>query len=176
MNYYISVDSNNNITGRYAGAAAMPSPWISVTAAQYAALVVGSTWVDGSAVPPPAPAPTAAQLAMAAYAALIAGGLTVTSAGTPALNGVYAIDPQSQADIATEAQFIGTYSEFTNGQTTDLVWPLKDATTLVTFPTAAEFLAFAKQAAQVVSAAKLAVSQIAAGQAASLPTATASIP
>jgi hypothetical protein len=81
-------------------------------------------------------------------AMLIAGGISITSTGTPALNGVYTIQPGvpfGQEDIATEAQFIAQFSEFTNGATTNLQWPLLNGT-FVTFPTTTEFLAFAKAA------------------------------
>jgi hypothetical protein len=59
-------------------------------------------------------------------ATLIGGGITIASTGTPALNGVYAVQsgvPFGQKQIANEAQFISTYSEFTNGETTNLQWP-----------------------------------------------------
>src|SRR6185437_1503475 len=106
---------------------------------------------------PDAP-PPAAQLAAAAYDAWIGAGLTVTSIGTPALAGVYAIDPQTQSDIAVEAQFISTFSEFTNGGTVDLLWPLPNDSE-VTFPTTVAFMAFAKGAGQKVAAAKAAIVQ-----------------
>jgi hypothetical protein len=127
----------------------------------WAAAETSGIWAFTPPPGPPAPTP---------YAAFIAGGLTVTSAGTPALNGVYAIDAQTQTDISTEAQFVSTFSEFTNGTATNLSWPLASGT-LVTFPTTAAFMSFAKVAAQTVAAAKLA-----AAQGASLPSAAVSIP
>lgn len=132
------------------------------------ATLTGATWAFTAPAGPPAP--TAAQLAAAAYAEWIAAGLTVTSAGTPALNGVYAIDAQTQIDISTEAQFVSTFSEFTNGTATNLSWPLASGT-LVTFPTTAAFMSFAKVAAQTVAAAKLA-----AAQGTALPSAAVSTP
>ena len=93
--------------------------------------------------------------AEAAYQELITGGMTVTSTGTPALNGTYAIDQNAQSNIAAEAQFISAFSEFTNGATTDLPWALVNGST-VEFPTTAAFMNFAKAAAQLVAAAKLA--------------------
>ena len=118
---------------------------------------------------PIAPTPTLAQAA----AALVAAGLTVTSTSTPALNGVYNVQSGvsfGQQDIATEAQFISTFSEFSNGTTTALVWPLLSGTS-VTFTSTAAFLAFAKAVAQFIAAAKLAVAT-----SASLPAAAATIP
>ena len=80
-----------------------------------------ATETDGvwSFAAPVAPTPTLAQAA----AALVAAGLTVTSTSTPALNGVYNVQSGvsfGQQDIATEAQFISTFSEFSNGTTTAL--------------------------------------------------------
>jgi hypothetical protein len=117
---------------------------------------------------PAAPVQTLAQQATT----LIATGLTITSTGTPALNGVYTMQsgvPFGQEDIDTEAQFIAQFGEFTNGATTNLTWPLLSGAS-VAFPTTSEFLAFAKVAGQFVAAVKLAVSQ---GSA--LPAATAQI-
>ena len=108
--------------------------------------------------PPAAPAPTAQQVAQAAYGALIAAGLNLTSTGTPALNGIFPIDAQAQSDIATESQFISTFTEFTNGGTIGLPWQQLSGA-VVTFPTTAAFLAFAKATGQTVAAAKLAVVQ-----------------
>ena len=145
-------------------------------------VVTGEQWADrltdpsawavpvGVLVAAAVPAPTAAQLAAQAYAAFVAGGLTVTSTATPALSGVYAIDQQSQSDIATEAQFISTFAEFTTGATTNLPWPMPDGS-IVVFPTPAQFLSIAKVAGQAVAAAKLA-----AAQSLPMPAATATIP
>ena len=120
---------------------------------------VGYTFANGTFTAPPAPpTPTLAQQAAAALGA----GLTVTSTGTPAINGTYAIADGvafGRADIGTEAQFISTFSEFTNGTQT-LEWPLLNGT-FVTFPSTASFMNFAKAAAQYYAAVKAVV---AAGQ------------
>ena len=114
---------------------------------------VGYTFANGTFTGPPAPpAPTLAQQAAAA----IAAGLTITSTSTPALNGTYAVAsgvPFGREDIGTEAQFVSTFSEFTNGTTT-LEWPLIDGKTFVTFPNTATFMNFAKAAAQYYAAVK----------------------
>lgn len=146
----------------------------SATPTAYAALVVAIAASAVTVEPYGAPVvvpPTLAQLATTAYAEFIANGLTVTSTGTPALNGVYALDPETQSDIAVEAQFISTFGEFTNEGTADLLWPLQNGTE-VTFPTTAEFLALAKVSGQKVAAGKLAVGQASA----TMPVATATIP
>jgi hypothetical protein len=127
---------------------------------------------DGTAfaAPPPPPPQTPAQIAALAYAAFVANGLSVTSTGSPALSGLYAIDDVSQTDIATEAQFISTFAEFTTGATTNLPWPMPNGAIMI-FPTTTAFLSFAKVAAQAVAAAKFALAQSAA-----MPAATATIP
>ncbi len=132
---------------------------------------IGYSYSAGVFTAPAAPAAPPLTLAQQATA-LLADGITITSSGTPAINGTYAVAsgvPFGQEDIATEAQFISTYSEFTNGQTTNLSWPLLTGASVI-FPTTAEFLAFAKVAAQFVAAVKLAVLT---GSA--LPAATATI-
>jgi hypothetical protein len=154
--------------------AAAPLVWTSDISAIAPAPQVGWSATNASGVwtfngPAAPPAPTLAQQA----ATLIAGGITVTSTNTEALNGVYTIQaglPFGQEDIATEAQFIAQFGEFTNGSTANLQWPLMSGT-FVVFPTTAEFLAFAKAMGQFVAAVKLAV-----GQSAALPSATATIP
>lgn len=125
----------------------------------------GSIATDAAGVwtfTPTPPTISPAQQAAVNYAAFIAAGLTIASTSTPAIDGVYAIGATDQADISTEAQFIATFSEFTNGSTTNLLWLLLDGVTQVTFPTTAEFLAFAKAVGQKVAAAKLALIQLAA--------------
>ena len=109
----------------------------------------GQTWVA------PAPPPVSPQVAAAqAYAAFIASGLEVTSESTASLSGNYPIQDTDQASIATEAQFISTFGEFTNQQTVNLLWQQSNGTNVV-FPTMASFLAFAKAAGQLVAAAKV---------------------
>jgi hypothetical protein len=105
-----------------------------------------------------------------AYGAFIAGGVTVTSTATPALDGVYPIDANTQVNITTEASFITTFGEFTTGGTINLPWQLANGS-FVEFPTTASFLAFAKAVGQLVAAAKLALAQSNA-----MPGATITIP
>ncbi|HEY1857590.1 hypothetical protein [Acidocella sp.] len=118
---------------------------------------------------PVAPTPTLGQAATA----LVAAGLTVTSTSTPALNGVYNVQSGvafGQQDIATEAQFISTFSEFTNGTSTALEWPLLNGT-VVTFTTTTAFLNFAKVVAQFIAAVKSAMAM-----SGTLPAASVTIP
>lgn len=149
------------------------SDLVVLTPAQWAAHMSNpSGWAvqNGTLVaytPPVAP-PTLAQQA----ASLIQAGLTITSTSTPALDGVYVISdnvPFGRQDIANEAQFIASFSEFTNGSTT-LEWPQANGT-MVTFPSTTEFMAFAKVVAQFRVAVQIAV--ISSG---TLPPASATIP
>ena len=173
-NYFASFDPTSetvtgwydNSTSRYnflpPSASALPVGYVAVDAeawAQHLTDLSLSTWkvVDGVATytAPVTPAPTAVQVAAAAYGAFIADGLSVTSTATPALNGTYGIGPSDTADISAEAQFISAFSEFTSGNSTAMPWQQVDGT-VVTFISTSDFLNFAKIAAQTVTAAKLA--------------------
>jgi hypothetical protein len=134
----------------------------------WSAVETSGAWAFTAPSPPPAPTP--AQLAAAAYSTFIGGGLTVTSTATPGLNGVYPIDADSQVTISTEAQFVSTFAEFTNQQTTNLEWQTQNGA-MATFPTTQAFMAFAKAAAQAVAAAKLA-----AATGAAMPSGAVTIP
>jgi hypothetical protein len=73
---------------------------------------------DLVAYTPPVPPLTLAQQA----AVLIAGGLTITSGGTPALNGTYAADPQTVSYINSELNAIMLNGTFADGAAT-VEWP-----------------------------------------------------
>src|SRR5271169_3063131 len=63
-------------------------------------------WFVGGGTPDPAPTPSAAQQAQTKYNAAIAAGVALTSTGSSALNGSYAIDTASQQKIASVALYI----------------------------------------------------------------------
>ena len=69
----------------------------------------------------------------------------ITSTGTPALNGTYALDQGSRSNITAEQVYIATTGKFTNGGTTK-PWP-DLAGAMHTFPSTAEFTAFAEAVA-----------------------------
>lgn len=75
---------------------------------------------------------TPAELAPPRYAALLAGGLTITSTGSPSISGVYAISDQIEADLAaTEAAILAAGgTTFPTGDTT-MLWPLANGTAVV---------------------------------------------
>lgn len=128
-----------------AGRFAADMQWIAVPSGVNVA--VGWAYAGGTFTAPPAPpAPTLAQQAAAA----INAGLTITSTGTPALNGTYACDDAHQARINRVQGFIEANGKFPNGLT-ELPWPdMSGAIHL--FPTTAEFTAFASAIADYVMA------------------------
>ncbi|CAB3742462.1 hypothetical protein LMG24238_06886 [Paraburkholderia sediminicola] len=130
----------------------------------------GYTVVDNAIVAPPAP--TAAQieaqaLVQSAQAALVAG-LQVSSTGTPALNGTYAIDQFSQMDIIAIETGLNAGKGFPAGTTT-LNYP--DTTGLLHNFSEANFTDFAAVVRDYVYALK----SVMAGQSSSLPSAAVTI-
>lgn len=75
-------------------------------------------WLKAGNTADPVPSATLAQQA----AVMLAAGLAVTSTGTPALDGTYAADPQTQSDLMAEVLSLAVNSAFTNG-TASLGWP-----------------------------------------------------
>lgn len=105
----------------------------------------GWTYSNGAYAAPVPPTPTLAQQA----AATLSAGLTVTSTGTPAINGTYPTTDLPQRYLASEMQFVSTFGTFTTGGTT-LDWPdVSGALHEFDIPT---FTAFAKQFAMFVAA------------------------
>lgn len=93
---------------------APPLAWVDISSASPAP-EVGWT-LSGSTFTAPA-SPPALSLAQQAVVALSAG-LAVTSTGTPAINGTYALDLESRSDIMAEIVSLLKNSTFTNGTTT----------------------------------------------------------
>ncbi len=100
---------------------------------------------SGTFSTPDAPVVTAAQQVQNAFDAATAAGVTITSASTPALNGVYALSDAARGLITSEQVYIATTGKFTNGQTSRN-WQ-DQAGGLHLFPTTAAFTAFAEAAA-----------------------------
>ncbi|SDR52965.1 hypothetical protein [Paraburkholderia tuberum] len=101
------------------------------------------------------------------YVAAIAQGIEITSASVPQINATFGVTDADQADISSEAQFIGLYGEFTNGDAA-FAWP-DVAGVLREFPDTATFMLFAKAAARYVSACKQAKVALKSGAAADWP-------
>ena len=139
---------------------------LAVTSAQWAAQGNGPWAVSGGVlVAATPPAPTLAQQAMLA----LAGGLTITSAGTPALNGTYAVDPATLDHIQAEMLAVQIVGTFADGATT-VAWP--DASgALHNFPSIAEYKAFALSVMAFVAACYKAIN----GSASTLPSASVTI-
>lgn len=114
-----------------------------------------------------------AQEAQATYAAAVTAGLTITSTGTPALDGTYALDQASQENIIAEQVCINTNGLFTNGQSTR-AWPDK-AGVFHTFPSIAEFKTFAIAVAAYVDALDGALAAAEQGGSPSWPSASVTI-
>jgi hypothetical protein len=146
--------------------------WVSCASS----VLPGFTYNGSAFAAPAAPSVTPAAAAAAQYAAAIAAGLAVTSTGTPTLDGVYGIEPSDVSDIMAEVQFIAAFAEFTNTTTTMLLWTQQGSAVPVAFISTAQFMSFAKQAAQYVAACKLAADTVAAGGTATWPSNAATIP
>ena len=94
---------------------------IELTDAQWQTCLGNPGWtVESGSLVPPVP-PTAAQLAATALIqsaqAALAAGVAIESAGTPALNGTYAIDQLSQMDIIAIETSLNAGKGFPGGAT-----------------------------------------------------------
>ena len=92
----------------------------------------------------------AQQAAAVNIASALAAGVQISSTSTSALNGTYAIDRLHQQLITSEQVYIATTGHFTNGQATRAWLDMNGARH--TFPSTAEFTAFAEAVAQYVNA------------------------
>ncbi len=85
------------------------------------------------------------------FGAAANAGVAITStANASVLNGTYALEPQSRANITSEQVYIATTGKFTNGQTTRAWLDIDGA--MHTFPSTAEFTAFAEAVAKYYDA------------------------
>lgn len=116
--------------------------------------------------PPAAAAPTIAEQAREALSA----GLTISSAGTPTLDGKYAVDDAAQGRINRVQSFIAQNGKFPGGGPS-LPWPDMSGN-LHEFSATAEFTAFATAVAEYV----FALDAVIMGATTTLPPPTATIP
>ena len=96
---------------------------------------------------------TAQQAAATALAQKIAEGIQIQSSSMSALNGTYAIDPPHQQQVASVSLYIAVNGKFPAGQFS-LAWPDINGTPH-SFPTTAEFQAFATVLGDYVAALEL---------------------
>ena len=145
------------------------SDLFAVTPSQWDSRMIGQWAVNNSALvtyTPPTPPPTLAQQA----AALIAGGITITSTGTPGLDGVYACDATAQSNLQAVQTYILTNGKFPGSSGT---YPWLDTTGAAhVFPSVTEFEAFASRVADFVADCTL----IMLTNSGTLPVASANIP
>ena len=142
---------------------------LTVTPAQWAALNSGPFYVSNGALiagSPPAVPPSPAQQATA----LISGGITITSTGTPALDGVYACDATAQSNLQAVQTYILTNGKFP-GSSGTYPWLDTNSTPHV-FPSTTEFEAFASRVADFVADCTMIILT----GSGTLPPSTASIP
>lgn len=131
-------------------------------------------WVAAGNIPVAALPQNPQIKATADLSAKIAAGLAITSATYPALDGTYAIDPATQSKIQAVSLYIEVNGKFPAGYT---AFPWEDVSGLThTFPTTAEFLAFASAEADYVTRINLQSQVEAAGGTPSWPSASATIP
>jgi hypothetical protein len=97
----------------------------------------------------PAPTVPLAQQAATLLAAALAAGLELTSTGTPTLNATYAMDPVSTAQIFQIGLYASQFGDFPSGGATQ---PYPDVTGAQHVFSVAQFIAFLKVVAPLVSA------------------------
>jgi hypothetical protein len=114
---------------------------------------------------PPPVVPTLAQEAEA----LVAGGLAITSAGTPVLNATYPAGPATQQKLMGVQLALLATGGFPGGAST---WPMVDVAGTWHGLSTAQFTAIAAATAAFVAACDLVID----GQSTTLPSASAAIP
>jgi hypothetical protein len=146
--------------------------WVDVTGVTpepqpgWLATQTGGVWTFAAPAAPTAPAPTLAEQA----AALLAGGLTITSTSTPAISATYAATPAATSNIMAEMIAILALGTFADGGST-LVWPDINFVNR-TFPSLVAFRGFAVAVGAFVADCAKATN----GAATALPSANVTIP
>lgn len=97
---------------------------------------------------PPVIAPTLAEQAATLLAQKLAGGLALTSTGTPSLSGTYALDATSTAQIFQIGLYASQFGTFPSGGATQ---PYPDTSGTPHVFSVAEFIAFLRAVAPLVS-------------------------
>ena len=118
----------------------------------------------------PAPTTPAAPTLAQQAAALIAGGITITSTGTPALNGTYSTNAPAQENAVSVMSYINANAKFP-GSAATMTW-LDSSGNPHVFPSTTEFVAFFNAAMDFVMDCQMIVLT----DEGALPEATATIP
>ena len=113
-----------------------------------------------------------AAAAQAHYNALIAGGLTINSTGTPADDGTYGTAASDQANFNAVQTYVLTTGTL---QQTPQPWFLQNGTPVM-IPSAAVFREISTAVANFVTNAKVAAAESAAGQSVTWPSSSVSVP
>ena len=108
------------------------------------------------------------------YTAAMIAGVAISSTGTPAINGTYAIDQASQGKLTSEQVYIATKGSFTNGLASRS-WPDANGT-FHTFTSVTLFTNMAVAIAQYVDALATALAVVQAGGTWTAPAQPAAIP
>jgi hypothetical protein len=103
---------------------------------------------------------------------ILAAGLTITSTGTPSLNGTYGVGATEQANITAIASGLNAGKVPDGGSTFEYL----DATGTPHSFTSADFINFASAVMNYVYETDLIAAELAAGESESWPAATATIP
>jgi hypothetical protein len=128
--------------------------WTSDVSAVSPVPEVGGTATDTAGAwtftaPPAAPGPTNEQLAAAELATKLAAGIVITSTSLPAVDGTYALDPVSTAQVFQIGLFASQFGVFPSGGATQM-YP--DINSVPHSFTVAVFVAFLRAVAPLVSA------------------------
>lgn len=105
-------------------------------------------WRAAGNTPDPLPPPSLPEQADTMLAAKLATGVALTSSGTPALNGTYALDAESTAQIYQIGLFAAQFGVFPSGGATQ-AYP--DASGVPHTFSVAQFVAFLRAIAPLVS-------------------------
>ena len=170
MPQYLIFDVSGNFIASGDTSGTIPDGAVACTALQYAQ-APNVAWQNGQIVTitPPASVVTAAEAAQAQYDALIAGGLTITSTGTPAINGAYGVQPSNQAS------FTSTEMAIQAGIVTFPIEYLLQNGAPVSIPSASVFLEIAGAAYKFVDEADLAIAVAAGGGTATWPSSSVAV-
>lgn len=157
MTIFYAKSTNSFFDSSVFDIAKMPSDKVSISFNEHADIMVQLNYPNnkilmgdenGQPITVNPPAPSAAQIAVAAGLELLATGIAITSISTSALDAVYSLSAQSQLDISAVDLYILRNSTFPRGLSTTLWADM--AGDMHTFPSTAVFVAFGNAVADYV--------------------------